>query len=121
MARKKKEEVKRPRMRVKRERKPRPENEGVEDRTWIVRSKHRAMAVAILNGKFTFSFWASMEKDGRAIVSSYYPACHFEWGGRVYYGFAFRHHREDFVELHCDARKEYTEVALDRLKRSRTR
>jgi len=113
MAREKRVKVKRGRSgRIRSSRKENPTPSDSEDRSWILRSKNRSVAVAVLNGKSTFSFWASIEKDGPALVSHYFPACHFISGGRVYHGFAFRHHREDFLEQHVDARREYTDVAL---------
>jgi len=69
------------------------------------------MAVAILNG-YKFTWWASIEKEGPPPVAGYYPCTHFEAEGRVYFGFSFRHHRDEYVELSGgDARKEYTEIA----------
>lgn len=113
MAREKKVKVKRGRSgRVRSSRKEKPLPIESEDRSWILRSKNRSIAVAILNSGATFSFWASIEKDGPALVSHYFPSSHFIAGGRVYHGFVFRHHREDFLEQHVDARREYTDVAL---------
>lgn len=113
MARKAKEEKKAKRPRGRRDRKPTIDAD-TNDRSWIMRSKNRAVAIATLNGTRTFPWWASMDKEGPAVVSHYFPACHFVSRGRVFYGFAFRHHREDFLDQHVDARREYTDIALSR-------
>lgn len=75
---------------------------------WIERSKIRMAANRILNDSGDRPYWLSIPKEGVEPVAGFLPCNTFTSDGRVYYGFAFREHRDILCDRWDNARKELT-------------
>lgn len=96
----------------KRERAER-EQEGVVDKSWILRDLTLAIAQKIVSRAKERPYWLSIRHgkgDGNPPVSGYYPCTMFRTANRVYYGFLLREHRERFYYEIDDARRELTDT-----------
>lgn len=54
----------------------------------------RMKAERVLNDHRNRPYWLSIPINGTPPVSGFFPCTHFTRGGRVYYGFLFREHRD---------------------------
>ncbi len=71
----------------------------------------RAAAMKVINDNRHRPFWLSIPKKGTSPpLSGYFPCSMFSSGGRWYFGFLFREHRDDLFKKWPHARKELTNV-----------
>lgn len=81
-----------------------------ENQLWA-HAKARTVAMKVLEGNRHRPYWLSIPHESHTPpVSGFYPCSMFKGGGRWYYGFLFREHRDYLFKKWAYARKELTNV-----------
>jgi hypothetical protein len=79
------------------------------DLLWLTRISIRTAAARILNDAGRDRpYWLSIPKDGPDPVAEFFPCTMLSGKTRVYYGFMFRHHRDEQSLRWVNSRKELT-------------
>lgn len=88
----------------------RPDRTPHQENQFWLSTKDRMAAMKIINDHRERPYWLSIPRGtGTPPVAGYFPCSMFSRGGRWYYGFLFREHRDRAFKQWAYARKELTQ------------